>query len=124
VERRLALDMGLDAAEMVRAQRVHRPFQEEIGDFSTKHIDWQITHLQECTADPGSYGCPPEPEGPVTPTLEDYKTGEAEACSIGEVLRHRCVERLSMKIVVQRPFYAGSLVVPEQEPRKAERDSD
>jgi hypothetical protein len=39
------------------------------GDFSTQHVEWQLTHLRECTADHGSCRCPPEPEGPIEPTL-------------------------------------------------------
>lgn len=114
----------IDLAKIAEYIDAYDTFQKETYDSSTEHIDWQITHLRECTTDHGSCGCPPEPEVPVAPTLEDYKMGEAEVCSIGEVLRHPYVERMSTKVVVQRPFYPGSLVVPELESREAEREND
>jgi hypothetical protein len=62
-------------------------FKTELKAFSTTHTEWQLTHLNQCTADRGSCGCPPEPEGPgSSPTLVDYKTGDTKACSISEVL--------------------------------------
>jgi hypothetical protein len=89
------------------------------------HIEWQLTHLNQCTADRGSCGCPPEPEGPgSSPTLEDYKTGDTKACSISKVLQHPYVGRLSTNIVIQGPLSPSFLVVPEQESKDAEPDND
>lgn len=77
----------------------YETFQREDGDFNTRYIDWQLTHLDNGTADRRSCGCPPEPEGPVEPTLEHYQTSNAEICSLSEVLRHLYMEKLSMKLV-------------------------
>jgi hypothetical protein len=112
---------------------VHRPcqdcrdidaydtFEREVCDISSQHIEWQLSHQDKCTADRESCDCPPEPEGPVAPTLKDYKTEEAEACSIGEVLRHPYVRRLPTKISVLGLSGPSYLVVPEQESSEAER---
>lgn len=97
-------------------------FQRANGDFSTKYVERQLTHLRECTADPGSCGCPPEPKVPMESTLEDYKT--EKECSIGGVLRHPYVERLASKILVQGPSHPSILVVPEQESRGMEQENE
>jgi hypothetical protein len=100
-------------------------FKAEVKAFSTPHTEWQLTHLNHCTADRGFCGCPPEPEGPGSSlTLEDYKTGDTKACSIGEVLQHPYVGRRSTKIVIQDPLSPSFLVVPEQESKDAEPDND
>ncbi|KFY92486.1 hypothetical protein V498_04915 [Pseudogymnoascus sp. VKM F-4517 (FW-2822)] len=100
-------------------------FKAEVKAFSAPHTEWQLTHLNHCTADRGSCGCPPEPEGPgSSPTLKDYKTGETKACSISDVLQHPYVARLSTNIVIQGPLSPSFLVVPEQESKDAEPDND
>jgi len=102
------LDIGLDAAEWFKHSgcidltkiaeyiNAYDTFQRANSDFSTQHVEWQLTHLRKCTDDRGSCGCPPEPEGPIEPTLEDYKT--EKECSISEVLRHPYVERLTSSV--------------------------
>jgi hypothetical protein len=64
----------------------------------------------------------PKPEGPIEPTLEDYKT--EKECSIGEVLRHPYKERLASKVLVQGPFHLNILVTPEQESRGMEQENE
>jgi hypothetical protein len=96
----------------------YNTFQRANGNFSTQHVEWQLTHLRECTANRGSCECLPKPEGPIDLTLKDYKT--EKECSIGEVLQHPYVERLALKILVQGPFHPSILVVLEQELRGTE----
>jgi hypothetical protein len=63
---------GVDLARIVEFINTYDMFQREDGDFSTRHINWQLAHLDKCTTDRGCCGCPPEPEGPIEPTLEHY----------------------------------------------------
>lgn len=115
----------VDIAKIAEYIDTYDTFKAELEDFSTPHIEWQLTHLNQCTVDRGSCRCPPKPECRVSsPTLENYKTGDTRACSISEVLRHPYVERLSTKIVAQGPLCSGFLVVPEQESKEAEPDND
>lgn len=93
----------------------HDTFKEELGNFSTKHIDWQITHF-ECNSDRKSCGYPPEPEGPETPILKDYTTQEDEKCPLSDILRHPYSKRLATTFSVHGPFCSRfSLVYPEQQ---------
>jgi len=115
----------VDLARIAEYIDAYDRFKAELKAFSTPHTEWQLTHLNQCTADRGSCGCPPEPEGPgSSPTLEDYKTGDTNACSISEVLQHPYVGRLSTNIVIQGPLCPSFLVVPEQESKEAEPDND
>jgi hypothetical protein len=111
----------IDLAKIAEYIDRYNTLQRANSDFSTQHVEWQLTHLHECTADRGSCGCLPEPEGLIEPTLEDYKT--EKECSIGEVLRHPYVERLASKILVQGLFYLSILVVLEQESRGMEQEN-
>jgi hypothetical protein len=111
----------IDLAKIAEYIDAYNTFQRANSDFSTQHVEWQLTHLHECTANRGSCRCPPEPEGPIDPTLKDYKT--EKECSISEVLRHLYVERLASKILVQGPFHLRILVVPEQESRGTEQEN-
>ncbi|OBT93156.1 hypothetical protein VE01_09219 [Pseudogymnoascus verrucosus] len=115
----------VDLARIAEYIDAYDRFKAELKAFSTPHTKWQLTHLNQCTADRGSCGCPPEPEGPGSPpTLEDYKTGDTKACSISEVLKHPYVGILSTKIVIHGPLCPSFLVVPEQESKEAEPDND
>lgn len=118
------LFLCVDLARIARYIDTYDTFKAEHGAFSTANIDWQLTHFNQCTADRGSCGCLPEPKGPVSPTLEEFKTGGTKACSISEVLQHPYVERLSTEIVIQGPLCPSLLVVPEQESKEAEPDND
>ncbi|KFZ17219.1 hypothetical protein V501_01853 [Pseudogymnoascus sp. VKM F-4519 (FW-2642)] len=99
----------VDLARIAEYIDAYDRFKAELKAFSTPHTKWQLTHLNQCTADRGSCGCPPEPEGPgSSPALEDYKTGDTKACSISEVLQHPYVGRLSTKVVIQGPLFLTS----------------
>jgi hypothetical protein len=111
----------IDLAKIPEYIYAYDTFEREVRDISTQHIEWQLSHRDKCTADRGSCDCPPELEGPVAPTLQDYKTEEAEACPIGDVLRHPYVGRLPTKILVLGLSGPSYLVVPEQESSEAER---
>ncbi|KFZ20379.1 hypothetical protein V501_00171 [Pseudogymnoascus sp. VKM F-4519 (FW-2642)] len=102
-------------------------FKAEVKAFSVPHTEWQLTHLNHCTADRGSCGCLPEPEGPgSSPTLKDYKTGETKACSFSEsrseealynILRHHAgsyilITTLSGSFAEQGSKAVGTAVVP------------
>jgi hypothetical protein len=54
--------------------------------------------------------------------LEGYKTEMAKICSIGEVLRHPYLERLSAQI--HTSLHESILVFPEQEPCGGEAQKD
>jgi len=71
----------INLAKIAEYIDAYKTFQRANGDFSTQHVEWQLTHIRECTADRGSCGCPPEPEGPIEPTLEDYKTEKESSLS-------------------------------------------
>lgn len=108
-------DGCIDLAKIAEYSDAYDTFKRVDSDFITQFNEWEHTHLRECVADRGSCGCPPEPKGPVEPTLEGYKAEKAKACSIGDVLQHPYLERLSMQIHIS--FRESFLVFPEQESR-------
>ncbi|KFY22848.1 hypothetical protein V491_02701 [Pseudogymnoascus sp. VKM F-3775] len=103
----------IDLAKIAEYIDEYYTFKQADSDFATQFNEWHFTHRDECTADLGSCGCPPELKGPVAPTLEGYKTEEAKICSIDEVLKHPYLERLSPKI--HTSLEGSYLVFLEQE---------
>jgi len=59
---------GVDLARIAEFIDAYDTFQRDDGDSSTRHINWQLAYLDKFTADRGSCGCPPEPEGPIVLT--------------------------------------------------------
>ncbi|KFY75266.1 hypothetical protein V499_04727 [Pseudogymnoascus sp. VKM F-103] len=112
----------IDLAKIAEYIDAYDTFKEADSDFMTQWGEWEHTHRRECAADLGSCGCPPEPKGPVSPMLEGYKTEKAKICSIGEVLRHPYLERLSAQI--HTSLHESILVFPEQEPCGGEAQKD
>ena len=93
----------IDLAKVKAYLKSYKEFEKADGEFSTEYIGWQLKHQRECSADARTCRCPPEPKGPIPPTLEDYKSTTGEPCCLSEVLDHPYVERHRQNILVNPP---------------------
>ncbi|KAF2180920.1 hypothetical protein K469DRAFT_555790 [Zopfia rhizophila CBS 207.26] len=96
--------------------KVHKRYEKEDGDYDTAWIEWHLAHQRKCNGDEEVCKCPPPPEAPAEPFLQDYQTKKSDVCPLSEVLRHGYVERLASAIQVDGLLNPGfSLVNPERE---------
>jgi hypothetical protein len=66
-------------------------FKKKDRDFTRRLEEWDINH-NKCKAEPGICLCPPPPEAPDDPVLQDYATSKEDGCSLCDVLEHPRVE--------------------------------
>ena len=93
----------IDLAKVKSYIKSYKKFEKANGEFDTISLERQFKHQAECSAETSNCRCPPEPEGPTPPTLEDCKSTTGEPCCLSEVLNHPYVDHLRPDILVNLP---------------------
>jgi hypothetical protein len=64
-------------------------YEEAHRESSFHDINWQLTHMRECRGkDQNECKCPPRPEWPTKPRLENYTTEKENGCNLTDVIEH------------------------------------
>jgi len=64
-----------------------KAYKKKHSDFGREWGGWLLGH-RRCEADQATCACPPKPQSPERPVLEDCAPGGEESCSLSDLMRH------------------------------------
>lgn len=67
----------------------YKAYEKKVVDWDEKYADWSLHHRRHCKdgSDPATCGCPPAPNAPDKPVLQNYTTGQKKV-ELWEVMLH------------------------------------